>query len=189
MVVDSFCVLLIGNRLHRGFATVPFRLQVPEHDMVHDVMVQLPNPLMLSSCQNDSGEVVRSLGLTTRTLQPLGEPLRVKLPPSHSSAPLIGPPPTGSLSAVTLKVNVLQSAQLPLLQTSVPLRHVLPLGSLAEQLFADSLQVSLQSVSLSAPGHGLPVCRLQLPLLLQVSVPLQNWPSSQELLLALFNLF
>jgi len=66
----------------------------------------------------------------------------------------------------------------PLLQVSVCVQNKPSLQpqlfeSLAVQLFCASLQDSEQSLSPSHPGQGSPVWRLQLPLLLQVSVPLQ----------------
>ena len=70
-------------------------------------------------------------------------------------------------------------------QVSVPLQndpsvHVEPSVSLAVQLFAVSSHVSEQSPSPSGPGQGLPVPP-QTPETLQVSVCVQNRPSSQAL--------
>jgi hypothetical protein len=59
---------------------------------------------------------------------------------------------------------------------SMPSLQPLPLGSFDVQPSATSLQDSLQLLSPSGPGHGLPGCWLQAPPW-QLSFPLQNWPS------------
>jgi hypothetical protein len=61
-------------------------------------------------------------------------------------------------------------------QNNPSLQFVL-FASLPLQSSDDSLHVSEQSASPSAPGHGLPACPVHAPALLQVSAPLQNKPS------------
>ena len=135
-----------------------------------------------------------------------GSPECVHTPPVHVSPPLqkvksSHEVPFGSDAVQLSAASLHDSAQLPSpsgpghglppcthappLQTSAPLQnkpslHAEPFGSGAAQFWPASLHDSAQLPSPSGPGHGLPVCTLQVPPP-QVSVPLQNSPSVHAL--------
>jgi hypothetical protein len=79
--------------------------------------------------------------------------------------------------------------QIPAWQVSPTLQkreslHGEPLGSSRKQLSFASSQLSPQSLSLSGPGQGLPVCVVHTPPPAHLSVPLQKSPSLHAALTA-----